>query len=246
MFNFFKKKTTFSGIRSLLEDHINQLEEKKVSIPSDVFDVTRFAMEEILGTFESMDTLMEKNDFEGCLKLSRSILENAVNLEYIYKEDTEKRAKNFKLAPIRKLVEKFETLNDFTPEAKEMRDRAVIESKDYIPEKNMREKFKAIGSDRAYVRSYKRLSEYVHPMYRPGKLDFNEPRPYIMEMRRTVLSDTSLVTLMALQDVCVKYDLDGGIMIIDDPGYEGTIVFATNSKNVEEDVKRVMGKKVKK
>lgn len=246
MFNFFKKKTTFSGIRSLLEDHLKQLEGKKASIPSDVFDVTRFAMEEILGTFESMDTLMEKNDFEGCLKLSRSILENAVNLEYVYKEDTEKRAKNFKLAPIRKLVEKFGTLEEITPEAKEMYDRAVKESKDYVPEKNIREKFKAIGSDRTYVRSYKRLSEYVHPVYRPGRVDFNELRPYIMEMRRTVLSDTSLVTLMALRDVCVKYDLDGGIMVIDDLGYKGMIMFATNSKKADEDLKRSLDNKPKK
>lgn len=243
MLNLFKKKTAFGAIRSLLEDHLRQLEEKKASIPVDVFDVTRFSIEEVLGTFESMDTLIEKGDFEGCLKLSRSILENAVNLEYIYKEDTEQRAKNFKLAPIKKLVEKFETLEEFTPEAREMYDRAVRESKDYVKEKNIRDKFKAIGSDRTYVRSYKRLSEYVHPHYRPGRVDFSEQRPYILEMRRTILSDTSLVTLMALQDVCVKYDLDGGIMIIDDLGYKGTIIFATNSRKAEEDMKQTMSRK---
>jgi superfamily I DNA and/or RNA helicase len=233
MLNFSKRKTNFVAIKSLLVDHIRQLENKKSSIPEDVFDVTKFSIEEILKTFESMDILIKKEDFEGCIKLSRTILENSINLRYIYKEDIEKRAKNFKTSSIKKLSDKFNTLKDDTPEAKEMNDYFQLLLKDYIPEKKIRDKFKAVDSDDLYLRSYKRLSEYIHPVYRPKQINFNENSPYILEMKRTVRSDTSIVTLTALQDVCVKYNLDGGIMMIDDMGYKATIFFATNPNKAE-------------
>ncbi len=241
MFNLFKKKTNFVAIRSVLTDHLKQLDEKKSSIPEDVFDITKFSLEEILSTFESMETLIRKNDFEGCIKLSRSILENSVNLKYIYMEETEKRAKNFKLTSVKKLTEKFHSLgNEYTPEAKELNDYFEGLLKDYVPEKNMRDKFRAINIDDMYVRSYKRLSEYIHPVYRAKKVDFNEDhRPYVLEMKKTVRSDTALVTLMALEVVCAKYDLEGGIMSIDEPGYKGTVLFATNRKRAEEEMKNV-------
>lgn len=228
MFNFFKKKENFKEIKSILIDHLNQINNKKTSIPGDVFDVTRFSLEEILSTFESMDTLIKKNDTEGCIKLSRTIIENSITLRYIYKEDTEKRAKNFKTTSIKKLSEKFESLNEDIPEAKEMHDYFQELLKDYIPDKKIRDKFKAVNSDSTYVRSYKRLSEYIHPTYRPQKIDFTENTPYILEMKRTVRSDTCIMTLMALMDVCIKYDLDGGFMVIDDPEYKGTVFFSTN------------------
>lgn len=235
MFNFLKKKTTnFEEIRSLLIDHIKQINDKKNSIPEDVFDVTKFSIEEILSTFESMDTLMGKNDIGGCIKLSRTILENSINLRYIYKEDIENRAKNFKTASIKKLSEKFESLDQHTPEAKEMYDYFQKLLKDYIPDnKKIRDKFKEVNSDSTYVRSYKRLSEYIHPTYRPQKIDFNKDTPYILEMKRTVRSDTCIITLTALMDICIKYDLDGGVMVIEEPEYKGTVFFSTNPvKNI--------------
>ncbi len=232
MLNFFKKKTEFGEMKLFIISHLKQLEEKKGSIPEDVFDVTKFSLEEILSVFESMDTLMAKNDFSGCIKLSRSILENSINLQYIYKEDIEKRAKNFKLSSIKILSDKFEGLDEINEEAKIMYDFFQKELKEYQPEKNIRGKFQSVNSDATYVRSYKRLSEFIHPVYRAKKVDFNEGRPYVMEMRRTVLSDTGLVTLIALEKVCKKYDLDGGIVMIDDLGYKGIIFFATNPNKV--------------
>lgn len=234
MFKYFKKKTKFNAIKSILIDHLKQLEGKRKSIPEDVFDVTKFSLEEIFGVFKSMDILMQKNDFEGCIKLSRSILENSINLQYIYKEDAEKRAKNFKLTSLKGLSRKFEALDEYTPEAKEMYDFFQEKLKCYEPEKNIRDKFKAVNSDAMYVRSYKRLSEFIHPVYRPQRVDFSENRPFVMEMKRTVRSDTCLVTLMALERVCTKYDLDGGVMMIDDSEYKGVVFFATNPKKQEE------------
>lgn len=234
MFNFLKKKTEFGPMKSMLMDHLRQINEKKSSIPEDVFDVTAFTLEEIIGVFDSMDILIAKDDFAGCIKLSRSILENSINLQYIYKEETQKRAKNFKLASLKGMARKFEALEEYTPEAKEMYEFFQEKLKEYEPEKNIREKFKAVNSDATYIRSYKRLSEHVHPTYRSHKLDYAENRPYIEELKRTVRSDTCLVTLMALEKVCTKYDLDGGVMMIDDPGYKGVVLFATNPKKQSE------------
>lgn len=233
MINLFKKKSKFTPIKSILIDHLEQLNEKKNSIPEDIFDVTKFSLEEILGVFESMDILMKKGDYEGCIKLSRSILENSINLQYIYKEETESRAKNFKLASLRGMKRKFEALDEYTPEAKEMNDFFQERLKEFVPEKNIRDKFKAVNSDTTYVRSYRRLSEFIHPVYRPQRIDFKENRPLVVELRRTVRSDTCLVTLMALEAICSKYDLDGGVMMIDDPGYKGVVFFATNPKKQE-------------
>lgn len=238
-FNFFRKKRNFVAMRKVIADHLLQLEEKRDVIPEDIFDVTRFSLEEMLSTFVSMDALIKKDDFEGCIKLSRSILENSVNLRYIYKEDTEERAKNFKLTSVKVLTEKFEALKEYTPEAKEMNEFFQGLLKDYIPEKNMREKFKAINSEATYIRSYKRLSEFIHPVYRPKKINFSENRPYVMEMKRTVRSDTCIVTLAALEVICRKYDLDGGIVMIDEPEYAGTIFFATNPRKAEAEMKDV-------
>jgi len=239
MFDLFKKKTKFSAIKDLLKDHLKQLEDKKTLIPDDIFDVTKFSMEELLSTFESIDTLIIKNDFEGCAKLSRCILETSINLQYIYKEDTENRAKNFKLTSVKKLTDKFNSLEETTLEAEKMNDYFTGLLKDYEPEKNIRDKFKAVDSDSIYVRSYKRLSEYIHPVYRPQKIDFNENRPYINEIKRTIRSDTSLVTLTSLVDVCTKFDLDGGIMMIYDPEYKGFIYFATNPKKAQENMRSI-------
>jgi hypothetical protein len=233
MFNFFKKNTEFGPIKSILMDHLRQIDEKKSSIPEDIFDVTLFTIEEIVGVFDSMDTLIAKNDYAGCIKLARSILENSINLQYIYKKDIEKRSKNFKLASLKGMARKFETLEEVTPEAKEMHEFFQEKLKEYEPEKQIRDKFKAVGSDAMYVRSYRRLSEHIHPTYRSRKLDYSENRPYVEELKRTVRSDTCLVTLIALEKICIEHDLDGGVMMIDDPGYEGTIFFATNPNKIE-------------
>ena len=236
MFNFFMKKTMFGPIRLMLEDHLEQIQEKRESIHEDVFDVTKFSIEEFIGIFKSMDILIMKNDFEGCLKLSRSILENSVNLQYIYKEDTENRAKNFKLTQVKGMTKKFEALDEYTPEAKEMYDFLKEELKGY-KETKIREKFIAINSVGQYLTSYQRLSEFIHPTYRSVKIDFLEKRPFIENLKRIVRADTCVIVLMSLKAVCTKYDLDGGFMVIDEPGYIGHVFFATNPKKAEEDMK---------
>lgn len=236
MLNLFKKKSVFAPIKSILRDHLRQLQDKKCLIPEDVFDVTKFSIEEFISIFDSMDILIKKNDFEGCIKLSRSILENSINLQYVYKEDIENRAKNFKLTQVKGMVKKFEALDEYTQEAKEMYDLFKEKLKDY-KEIKIREKFKNVNSEEQYLTSYQRLSEFIHPTYRPEKINFKEERPFVDNLKRIVRADTYIITLMSLEAVCVKYNLDGGVMIIDDLGYKGNVVFATNPKKMEKVIK---------
>lgn len=237
MFRIFKKKTMFGPMVEFLKDHINQFQEKQDSIPSDIFDVTMFSLEEILGVYESMDILMQKKDYSGCIKLARSILENSINIQYIYKSDSENRAKNFKLKSMDGMAKKFKTLSEYTPEVIEMHDFFQEKLKEYTPEKRIREKFKELNLDDTYARSYVRLSEHIHPTYRSHRLDYTENRPYVEELKRTARADTCLITLMALEKICTKYDLDGGVMVIDDLGYKGIVFFGTNPKREEAKMK---------
>lgn len=223
----------------MLVVHLDQVAERRKVISEDVFDVTMFFLEELLSIFESMDILMRRNDYPGSIKLARSILETSISLQYIYKEDTEKRARNFKLASLEKLSKRLRLLNEDTPETKQMIEFFEQQLKEYSPERNAYDKFKDVGSEDLYLRSYKRLSEHVHPTYRPQRLDYTESRPYIEELKRTVRADTLIITLMALEKVCLKYDLDGGMMTIDDLGYKGTVSFATNPRRAEEYMSKV-------
>mgnify|MGYP003393233789 FL=1 len=223
----------FGPMIEFLADHIQQFQEKRKSVPADVFDVTMFSLEEIFSVFESMDILIQKNDYSGCIKLARSVLENSINIQYIYKDDSESRAKNFKLKSLEGMVKKFKTLNTNTPEVIEMHDFFQEKLKEYSPEKKIREKFRELNMDATYSRSYVRLSDHVHPTYRSHRLDYAESGPYVEELKRTVRADTCLITLMALEKICTKYDLDGGVMVIDDLGYKGTVLFATNPKKIE-------------
>jgi len=240
MFNFFKKNQhseDLKQIKSFLRAHLNQLIDAKAKVPQDIFDVTKFFLEENLDFYESMDILIQKNHFRGCIPIARSIFENSINLQYIYKQDTEQRAKNFKLASMSAFLKRWQSMKEYTPEAEEMKAFMENEIKNYVPDnKTLKQKADEVGVQSSYKDVYKRLSEYVHSGYK-SKRDFDDGRPYTIYLKRIVFSDTLIVTLEALKKVCEMYDLDGGVMVIDDPGYKGVLLYATNPKREEEKMK---------
>lgn len=237
MISLFKKNSRAADIgeiRSFIRDHRNVFTKLEGKIPDDVFDVTCFFFDEILDIYESMEILMQKNHFRGCLPMARLLLENSINLQYIYKQDTEERAKQYKLKSASSYYKRFSTLNDPAPEYQELKKIFEEKLKEYVPNKmTLKEKAKEVNLHSTYKDSYARLSGYVHSEYK-GSRDLSEARPYNDYLRRMVFSDTLLVTLDALKSICEKYDLDGGVMIIDDPGYKGVVFFATNPKKQEE------------
>ncbi len=219
-------------MKLFLEEHLKQIEEKRENIDPDIFDITKFTIEEFISLFNSMDILLENDDFEGSLKLSRSILENSINLRYIYEKDSQKRARNFKLTAVNGLVKKFKTLDK--PDAELRGFNTILEKtlEDY-KQIQTRQKFKEVNSEDEYLKSYQRLSEFIHPTYRSKKIDFRKEGPYINSLKGIVRSDTCIVTLMVLKAICIKYDMDGGVMMLEEPKYKGTVFFATNPKKAE-------------
>lgn len=240
MFNLFKKNQRTEDLKQIkifLRKHKEQLIKNKDKVPQDIFDVTNFFFDEVLDIYESMDILIRKDHFRGCLPMARLLLENSINLQYVYKQDTEQRAKNYKLASANSFLKRLSTLKETNSELNEMKAVFENELKDYAPDKKtLRDKAEEVNMQSMYKDSYKRLSEYIHSEYRANR-DLNRVGPYTEYLKRMVFSDTLLVTLEALKSVCERYDLDGGVMIIDDPGYKGVIFFATNPKKQEEYMK---------
>jgi hypothetical protein len=236
MFNFFKKNTRqkdFKEVRHFLMSHMKQIDGAKERIPQDIFDVTMFFLHDMIQLYDSIGVLSDKNQFRGCLPLARSLLESSINFQYIYKEDTERRAKDFKCKSYEELRKRGKTITSDLEEYKVFMKRLETELQDYVPDKKtIREKAKELNMDSTYENAYKRLSGFVHVGYRPFR-DFDDEGPYNSFLKRLVFSDTVLFMLKSLESVCTRYDLDGGVMVIDDPGYIGTIFYATNPKKTE-------------
>jgi len=234
MLNFFKKNPhtqDLEHIKIFLRSHLDQLTEAKDKISQNILDVTKFFIEENLDYYESMDILMRKNHFRGCIPMARSIFENSINLQYIYKENTEQRARNFKLASMDSFLKRWTDFKEYPHEVEEMKKYFESELKNYVPDrKTIKEKAEEVGVHSMYRDIYKRLSEYVHSGYK-SKRDFDDGGPYSTYMKRIVFSDALLVVLESLRKICERYDFDGGVMIIDDP--KGVVFFATNPKKQE-------------
>ncbi len=238
MFNLFKKNTQHENLKQVKDfilEHSEEFSINKEKISQDVFDVTMFFFKEVLDLYESMDILIQKDHFRGFLPISRSLLENSINIQYIYDKDTENRAKNFKLASIDKFLKRHKGQKYDEPECKEMESKFKEMLKDYVPGPRMtiEDKFKQVNSHSLYKDEYKRLCEYVHSDYK-GPRDLNDNGPYPAYLRRLVFSDTLLVVLEALKSICERFDLEGGVMVIDDPGYKGKLFYSTNPKKSEE------------
>lgn len=243
MFNLFNKpsrKKDLEAVRFFLSAHFEQLHKAKDRIPQDVFDVSAFFIAEAIQLFDSIDILTRKNHLRGCLPIARTIMEISINFQYIYKKDVEQRAKNFKLDSILDLKRKGEGVaaeSADNPVYQEYMDRIATELKDYKKEKTtIYEKAKEIDMESSYMSTYTRLSEYVHSGYKPFR-DLDEKGPYNDFLKRVVYSDTVMFIVMGLKSMCEEYDLDGGTIVIDDPGYKGIVFFSTNPKKEEERTK---------
>ncbi|MCB9818381.1 hypothetical protein H6787_02740 [Candidatus Nomurabacteria bacterium] len=240
MFGFFNKpsrKKDLKAVKDFLIAHFQQIYSAKDRIPPDVFDVSMFFITEAIQLFDSIDILSRKNHLRGCLPIARTIMEISINLQYIYRKDVEQRAKLFKLDSMYEMRRKGDSIEDESkdnPVYQEYMKKLDEELKDYKKEKKtIYEKAAEVNMKSFYVSTYRRLSEYVHSGYRPAR-DFDEEGPYNDFLKRVVFTDTVMFMLMGLKSVCEEYDLDGGFMVIDDPGYKGIVFFSTNPKKEEE------------
>ncbi len=210
-------------VRDLLNSHQKELLHKKSELPVDVFDVTEFFFRQNAELFDSIATLHKGGHFQSCVILARTLIENSINLQYIYREDHEQRAKNFKLFTLKQYVGRSDIVGDFLGK-RELIDSINNILKDYNPTGKHKShwdgrSFKYICDelkmDSTYKAVYSRLSEYSHSGF-TRRFDYSEPGPYNDFLRLLVFRYSILMTAQTLKDINQKYDLLVGFMIITD------------------------------
>jgi hypothetical protein len=250
IFNFWRKEPEqvkdLERINHFLKTHLEQFQEKGDTVSDNLFDVTDFLLKEIIDMYESMRILYKEGHFRSCIIMARSILETTINLRYIYKDDTEKRASNYKYFSTKEYLKRADKMSDIPPKGKELLEYLKKMTEDYSPSgnnknhwdgKSIREESNEIGSSSVYD-SYSHLSTYLHSKFR-GTRDLAMERPYNDYLRKLVFKDLLAYTLEALKPICEKFDLEGGIMINEEyPDKRGVTVFATNPKRAQEELNR--------
>jgi hypothetical protein len=223
-----------------LQRHLAELKNKKAEVQEDIFDVTMYILEENIDLYKSIITLYKQGHFRSCLILVRNILENFVNLQYIYADDSEKRAKNFRLFSALHYLKRVDKVKDVPPEIKkefsEMRQSMEL---DYQPSgnkkghwdgKSMRKMCDELKLTIIYEDWYSRLSSYTHSQYR-GNRDLDHAGPYNNFLRDLVVKHVSVVGLQTLYKINSKYNLTEDIVILHDYPQEGAVfLFAVNER----------------
>ena len=229
-----------AAMNTELQRHLAELRKKKADVQEDIFDVTAFILEENIDLYQSIITLYKQNHFRSCLILIRNILENFVTLQYIYANDSEKRAKNFRLFSGIKYLKRADKVKDMPPEVrKEFFEMLRTMERDYQPSgsrkgqwdgKSMREMCEELKLTFIYEDWYSRLSGYTHSQYR-GNRDLDHVGPYNNFLRDLVWKHVSVVGLQTLYKINSKYNLTEDIVILEDYPQKGaTFFFAVNER----------------
>jgi hypothetical protein len=236
MFNFFRDQHVkdLTQITKFLRLHLDDFDRHRERVPEDLYDVTCFLMEENIDLYEAMGLLMRKHHFRSCIPLARSLLENAVTLKYIYATDSEKRAQNLKKTSQHSYLQRVRKQEDTETRARVLE---VFEGQlgDFNPRKDrasVKTMFTELGMERQYDEWYGRLSEFAHSRYR-GNRDMAADRPFNNFMRQLVFKHVLLLILESIRVATERFDLDGGVMIIEDYPETGAVFFySTNPKKM--------------
>lgn len=245
---FGKNKKSIKDIKLMVDClylHLAQLEEKRKTIDSTLFDVTEFLLLEIIDAYEAISTLYIKDHFKSCLILVRSVFEGTINLEYIYKsQDIKQTAKNYRLFSIREYLSRADKFDSKEIEKSELIATLRKEVEEYLPSgksdwhwdgKSIKQKAMETDNEWAYD-FFKQLSNYNHGKFRKNR-DFSSRRPYLDFLHEIISPHSIFSTLSALQEIAVKFNLDGDVMMINDyPQAGSTVVFATNPEKMNEKI----------
>lgn len=219
-------------VSELLVQHLEELGQKETSIPGYTFDVTQFLLKENVDAYRSIAVLYKAGHFRSCMPIARSILENSINLLYIYKENTEKRARNFKLFSTLNYLKRarnVEPTGEAATHFKKLLSVMEASAKEYTPEgsnalhwdgKSFKKICEELNLNSIYSDFYTRLSEYTHTSFM-NKQDYDTGRPYNYFLKKLVFRDTTVITAQALKEINEKYDLLFGAIILNDYPQDG-------------------------
>lgn len=234
-----------SEIKVFLGAHLKELVSRKADIQPDIYDATRYILQTLIESYDSIHTLYDNKHMESCIILARTVLENAVNLKYIHQDESksEQRARNFILYPMKPWLERSKNFPEEELKAKEELFTGIKkELEKYKPEGNnknhwdgrtVKEVFEETHLISFYTEGYSRLSGFIHPHYKSG-IDMHTERPYFDFIRRFIFADILVVSLEALKMINERYDLLEGGMIIEDYPKKGIVFFfSVNNKKYD-------------
>lgn len=233
------------AIQKLLRVHIVELERNQKNIPNDIFEVTHFLLQENFDTYNSVILLYKKNDYRSCLILARSIIENSVNLQYIYKENIEKRALNYKLYSLKVYLERVRNLKKVDERLAKTSALFKEELQKYSPSgensyhwdgKSVKKILDDLDQKVIYHEFYSRMSSYVHAQFKNNR-DLRAKRPYNDFLKKLICNDCALTVLESLRSINNKYNLQEGVVIIKDYPNEGNDLIFPISDNTGEYLK---------
>jgi hypothetical protein len=227
-------------ICNFLKHYLQDFEAIREKVSPSLFRVTYFLMQENLDIYESIIALRRKGRFLSCLILGRSLLENSVNLQYIYQRDTEQRAHNFDLYPMKEYIERSSAIEDMPKEGVEAISRMREELKEYRPAgdfrnhwdgKNIWLVFSELDLKSTYTSLYKRLSNFSHSAF--GNRNFQQDRPYINFLKGLLTKEIFIMVLESVRAVSERFDMDEAVARIEDCPPGVTLFFSTNPKRSE-------------
>jgi hypothetical protein len=236
MFSLFynKEAREFAEVKRFLSFHLGEFSKHESRVNPDLYDVTTFFLQENIALYDAMEILISKGHFRSCVSLARSLLENAVTLRYIYDDDSDTRARNYKRVAQHSFLQRVRNQDDpsILKATLEIYGDQIV---DFNPKKEwptLKMMFKEIKMDKQYDEWYGRLSEYAHSRYRNGG-DLSEDRPFNNFLRKLVYRHVLLMILESLRVATEKFDLDGGVLIMDNYPDEGSVFFySTNPKKM--------------
>ena len=224
-------------IRKMVMAHLNELVSRRKEINEDLFEVTAFLLDEIADALSAIVTL-KKDHLKSSIMISRYILENCINLLYIYKEDSEKRALNYRAFPAKILLKRMEQnqendkrIKGEIPKVKELADKFCPSgsSNNYWDGLSVKKIMEDLNLESMYNDWYVRMSAYIHPQYRGSKITANDKGEYVKFLKDMVFKDLNVPILYSLRAINKKFDLlEGGAIIENYPKEKSTLIFSIN------------------
>lgn len=229
-------------IRKFLSLFRNHFLTNQSKISPELFAVSLFLLEESIDLYESIIILRTKGRFLPCLVLARSILENCINIQYIYREDTERRARNFHAFPLREYLRRAESMNELPEKGVEMLRRMQEEIKSYNPTgdnpyhwdgKSINKIFTELNLKDLYTSLYARLSGFSHAQF--GNRNFQQDRPYINFLKNLNTKSLFVVTLESVRVITEHLDMLPLVVRVSDFPQKGAVLFfSTHPKKTAE------------
>lgn len=224
-----------------LKRYLANLDELQGKASPELLAVTGFLIAETIDLYDAVIILRKKGRFLPCLMLARSMVENSINLQYIYQKNTEQRARNFHAFPLKDYLKRAEGVEPRNDEDRKMLNRMREEIKSHKPEgersyhwdgKSIGQIFRELELERMHSAIYSRLSGFTHAQF--GSRNFQEDRPYTNFLKTLLTKEVFLSVLESLRSVSEHFDLAPDVLLID--GFPGTgpdIFFTTNRKRTK-------------